>query len=90
MMNYQLDLLMRKINKKCITCGKPATGWEWFADDDLSNWRCNHFKYWDWGNDKDSWDDPPTIIPDDPNQLVMFTFDETIDEIFSGRIEATL
>lgn len=77
-------------DRPCFNKDLKFDGWEWFADDNLSNWRCNHFKKWDWGNDRDGWNDPPTIIPDDPNQLVMFTFDETIDEILSEKIEATL
>jgi len=32
---------------------------------------CTSFVKWDWGNDNDGWNEPPEIIPDDPNQLCL-------------------
>lgn len=53
-----------------------------FVDDDFSKWfyddkgspYCTCFKKWDWGFDDDNdggFNEPPEIIPDDPNQLVL-------------------
>ena len=35
---------------------------------------CTEWKKWDWGNDRDGWNEPPEPEPDDPNQL-MIPFD---------------
>lgn len=39
---------------------------------------------WDWDSDDDDRNDKPLNVlppPDDPNQLVLFTFDEQLDEL---------
>jgi len=38
---------------------------------------CTEWKHWDWGNDRDGWNEPPPPEVYDPNQLVMpFIIDE--------------
>lgn len=38
---------------------------------------CTKWKYWDWGNDGDGFNEPPEPEPYNPNQLVLpFIFDE--------------
>ena len=42
---------------------------EWIYDSDGFG-TCTAFKKWDWGNDKDGWNEPPEPEPISPNQLV--------------------
>ena len=48
---------------------------------------CTEYKHWDWGNDGDPNDpqNPKVPVPDDPNQLLLFTFDEQIDELLKQK-----
>jgi hypothetical protein len=62
-------------------------GWEWFCNEDLTGWKCNQHKPFDWGNDRDGWNEPPEIIPDDPNQLILFSFDEKLDDLIKQEKE---
>lgn len=77
-------------NRPCLDKDLKYDGWEWFSKEDFSEWECKQYKHFDWGNDRDGWNEPPTIIPDDPNQLVMFSFDETIDNILLQNSEMIL
>ena len=68
-------------NQPCFDKDLKFDGWEWFCNENFSNWNCKHFKYWDWGNDRDGWNEPPEPQPYNPNQLLLFSFDEKIDEL---------
>ena len=46
---------------------------------------CTAWQHWDWGNDEDGWNEPPEDTPIDPNQLVMFSFDEKLDELIEEK-----
>jgi len=45
-------------------------------------------KHWDWGNDGENEPQPPE--PYNPNQLILFSFDETIDKLIQEpqKVEA--
>jgi len=52
---------------------------------------CTEFKKWDWGNDDDDngLNEPPAIIPDDPNQLTMpFMISEIEENALQEKIFA--
>ena len=68
-------------NRPCYNKDLEYDGWEWFCNEDFGNWKCSQFKYWDWGNDRDGRNEPSEPIPYDPNQLLLFSFDEKIDEL---------
>lgn len=48
---------------------------------------CTAYIHWDWDNDSDPDDprNPKAPIPPDPNQLVLFTFSEALDEILNEK-----
>ena len=61
--------------KPCLNKDLKFDGWEWFRDKNCGNW--------DW--DKDDGEEPPTPEPTDPNQLILFSFDEKIDELLKEQ-----
>lgn len=40
---------------------------EWIEEEGIP--RCTAWVKWDWGNDEDGWNEPPTPEPEDPTQL---------------------
>jgi hypothetical protein len=44
---------------------------------------CTNYVFWDWDKDgePDKPDNPKAVPPDNPNQLVIFSFNETVDEL---------
>ena len=74
-------------DRPCLDKDLELNGWEWFQNENFYDWQCRQYKHWDWGNDNDGWNDPPENMPDDPNQLVLFTFDEGLDELLKERKE---
>lgn len=43
---------------------------------------CTKYSHWDWGNDRDGWNEPPPPEPYDPNQLLFpFMLDYITGEI---------
>lgn len=79
-------------NRPCYDKDLKFDGWEWFDNGNFDDypknyeWKCNQFKYWDWGNDRDGWNEPPEPVPYDPNQLLLFSFDEKIDELIKENV----
>lgn len=70
-------------DRPCYNIDLKFDGWEWFIDENYRDAKCNHYVNFDWGNDRDGWNEPPEPIPYDPDQLVLFSFDETIDKILN-------
>jgi len=70
-------------DRPCYNKDLKYDGWEWFDNGDYDNyeWKCNQYKHWDWGNDRRGWNEPPEPPPYDPNQLILFSFDEQIDNL---------
>lgn len=58
---------------------------EWTYDKN-GNPVCTSWKKWDWGSDRDRFNEPSGPPPYDPNQLVLFTFDEKIDELIKEEV----
>lgn len=59
---------------------------EWTYDENGKP-TCTNWQKWDWGNDRDGFNEPPEPPPYDPNQLVLFTFDERVDELVKEKIQ---
>lgn len=78
-------------NRPCYDKDLGVDGWEWFDNGNFDNypknyeWECNQFKYFNKGDDRDGWNEPPETPPYDPNQLILFSFDEKIDEILQPK-----
>jgi hypothetical protein len=72
-------------DRPCFNKDLKLDGWEWFMDKDCQNWECKQWQKWDWGNDPDDLSEPPEPPPYDPNQLLLFTFDEKIDELIKEQ-----
>lgn len=79
----QCEILSNSLlhDRPCYNKDLKLDGWEWFIDENYRNAKCNHYVNFDWGNDRDGWNEPPEIIPDDPNQLILFSFNENLDEL---------
>ena len=76
-------------DRPCLNKDLKFDGWEWFQNENFYDWQCRQYKHWDWGNDEDGWNEPPEYIPDDPNQLVMFSFDEELDKLLREQKDIT-
>lgn len=73
-------------NRPCYNKDLKFDGWEWFRNDDYTKTECKQYKHWDWGkNDDDGNNDPPEEPPYDPTQLLMFSFDEQVDNLIKER-----
>jgi hypothetical protein len=66
-------------HQPCYDKDLKQDGWEWFCNKDYTGRVCNQFKHWDWDNNDGN--EPPKPEPYDPNQLVLFSFDEKIDNL---------
>ena len=73
----QCDILSRTLYLGTDDENYPS---EWQYDDN-DHPTCTAYKHWDWGNDRDGWNEPPPEPVDAPNQLVMpFILDEILKE----------
>jgi len=66
-------------DRPCLNKDLKFDGWEWFYNAETSEAECKQYKYWDWEGGEN---DPPE--PPDPDQLLMFTFDEKVDKLLKG------
>lgn len=49
-------------------CGENPIEWQRSSE----GWPvCTSWKFWDWGNDRDGYNEPPEPEPDDPSQLLI-------------------
>lgn len=74
-------------DRPCLDKDLKYDGWEWFDNGDFDNykWKCNQHKHFDWGNDRNEWNEPPEPPPYNPNQLLLFSFDEKLDELIKEQ-----
>lgn len=75
-------------NRPCYDRDLNLDGWEWFSGED--GVYCRQWQKWDYGNGDNDDDFPPEPEPIDPNQLLLFTFDETLDELLKEKEYAKL
>jgi len=69
-------------SRPCYNKDLGFDGWEWFSKE-FDDWECRQYKHWNWGDDLNGWHNPPA--PVDPNQLLLFTFDENLDGLLRGK-----
>ena len=75
--------------RPCYDKDLKYDGWEWYTEWTLTRceWKCNQYKHWDWGDDRRGRNEPPEPPPYDPNQLILFSFDERIDNLIKIKEE---
>lgn len=82
-------------DRPCFDKDLKFDGWEWFDNGNFDDypknykWECRQYKPFNWGNDRDGWNEPPEPPPYDPNQLILFSFDEKLDEIINQESKVT-